>query len=83
MMSGPAPPPTPTKWRSCPPSRPSPAHRMDHRVQKLPSTMHAEYSPKSTEQLASNPMGETFMEHRRQTSEVPFLQEEVPLLSSV
>jgi hypothetical protein len=49
-------------------------------VQKLPSTMHAEYSPESTEQLASNPTGEMFLEHRRQTSEAPFLQEEVPLL---
>jgi hypothetical protein len=64
------------------PSRPSPAHRMDHRMQEVPSIMHAEHSPESTVQLASNPTGETFLEHRRQTSEAPFLQEEVPLPSS-
>jgi hypothetical protein len=58
------------------------AHRTDHRVQKLPSTKHVEYSPENTEQLASNPTGETFLEHRRQTSEAPFLQEEAPLPSS-
>jgi hypothetical protein len=55
-----------------PPSQSSsPAHRIDHHVQKLPSTKHAEYSLESTEQLASNPTGETFLEHRRQTSEAP------------
>jgi hypothetical protein len=87
MMSGSARrrPPTPTKWRSRPPSRPSPAHRMEHRTQELPPTMHAERSPESTVQLvqlASNLMGETFLEHTCQTSEAPFLQEEVPLPSS-
>jgi hypothetical protein len=51
-------------------------------VQELPSTTHAEYSPENTEQLASNPTGETFLEHKHQTSEAPFLQEEAPLLSS-
>jgi hypothetical protein len=47
--------------------------------------MHAEHGPESTVQLvqlASNPTGETFLEHRRQTSEAPFLQEKVPLPSS-
>jgi hypothetical protein len=54
-------------------------------MQELPSTMHAEHSPKSTVQLvqlASNVTGETFLEHRRQTSETSFLQEEIPLPSS-
>jgi hypothetical protein len=51
-------------------------------MQELPSTMHAEHSHKSTVQLASSLTGETFLEHRRQTSEAPFLQEEVPLPSS-
>jgi hypothetical protein len=54
-------------------------------MQELPSIMHAEYSPESMVQLvqlASNPTGETFLEHRRQTSEAPFLQKEVPLPSS-
>jgi hypothetical protein len=48
-------------------------------MQELPSTMHAERSPESTVQVASSLTGETFLEHRRQTSETPFLREEVPL----
>jgi hypothetical protein len=66
MMSGSAPLPSNSDKLTEPPL--SPAQQTDYRVQELPSTTHAEYSPENTEQLALNLTGETFLKHRRQTS---------------
>jgi hypothetical protein len=83
MMSGPASPPSNSDKLMEPPSQPSQSGTPNRPpCVGAPSTKHAEYSPKNTEQLASNPTGGTFLEHRRQTSEAPFLQEEAPLPSS-